>query len=69
MNPFFYAVDDYYRYLDDLHHAAENNQVAIHAYVLMTNHVHLLVTPAEAFGITHMMQSENCDLPRVFRPD
>lgn len=54
--PCFYAVDDYFRYLDDLHLASENNQVAIHAYVLMTNHVHLLVTPAEAFGITHMMQ-------------
>ena len=54
--PCFYAVDDYFRYLDDLHDASEKNQVAIHAYVLMTNHVHLLVTPAEAFGITHMMQ-------------
>lgn len=38
------------------HVASENNQVAIHACALMTNHVHLLVTPAEAFGITHMMQ-------------
>ena len=53
--PCFYAVDDYFRYLDDLPHASENNQVGKHAYVLMTNHVHLLVTPAEAFGITHMM--------------
>ena len=54
--PCFYAVDDYFRYLDDLHEASEKNQVAIHAYVLMTNHVHLLVTPAGEFGITHMMQ-------------
>ncbi len=54
--PCFYAVDDYFRYLDDLHDASEKNRVAIHAYVLMTNHVHLLVTPAEEFGISHMMQ-------------
>ena len=45
--PCFYAVDDYFRYLDDLFDASEKNRVAIHAYVLMTNHVHLLVTPAE----------------------
>jgi REP element-mobilizing transposase RayT len=31
-------------------------QVAIHAYVLMTNHVHLLLTPAEKWGISRMMQ-------------
>ena len=54
--PCFYAVDDYCRYLDDLHDASEKNQVAIHAYVLMTYHVHLLVTPAGKFGITHMMR-------------
>ena len=54
--PCFYAVDDYYRYLDDLHDAAVKNQVAIHAYVLMTNHVHLLATPGQAYSISHMMQ-------------
>jgi len=40
----------------DLHEAAEKNQAAIHAYVLMTNHVHLLVTPAHPHSISHMMQ-------------
>ena len=54
--PCFYAVDDYFRYLDDLHDAAFKNQVAIHAYVLMSNHVHLLATPGQAYSITHMMQ-------------
>ena len=54
--PCFYAVDEYFRYLDDLHDASEKNRVVIHAHVLMTNHVHLLVTPAEEFGISHMMQ-------------
>jgi putative transposase len=30
--PCFYAVEDYYRYLHDLHDAAKKNNVAIHAY-------------------------------------
>ncbi len=54
--PCFYSEDDYVRYLDNLYQAAELNQVAIHAYVLMTNHVHLLVTPAQTHSIAHMMQ-------------
>ena len=29
----------------------------VHAYVLMTNHVHLLMTPRDAFGIGKAMQS------------
>ena len=55
-NPCFYAADDYRRYLVDLYDAATKNQVAVHAHVLMTNHVHLLLTPAQAHGITHTMQ-------------
>lgn len=44
------------RYLEDLQDAAVKNQAAIHAYVLMTNHVHILVTPGMPHSITHMMQ-------------
>lgn len=54
--PCFFAVEDYHRYLDDLKEAADKNNAAIHAYVLMTNHVHLLVTPGQSFSISHMMQ-------------
>ena len=54
--PCFYAEADYSRYLKDLQEAAEKNNAAIHAYVLMTNHVHLLVTPGSSFSIMHMMQ-------------
>lgn len=54
--PCFYAGEDYYRYLHDLQEAAEKNQAVIHAYVLMTNHVHLLVTPATSHSIRYMMQ-------------
>ncbi len=50
--PCFYAEEDYGRYLHDLKEAATHNQAAIHAYVLMTNHVHMLVTPAQPYNIT-----------------
>lgn len=54
--PCFYAEEDYYRYQDNLLEAVKKNQAEIHAYVLMTNHVHLLVTPQHEHSITHMMQ-------------
>jgi len=54
--PCFYSVSDYQRYLHDLENAAIKNNCAIHAYVLMTNHVHILVTPFKSHGVSHMMQ-------------
>src|SRR5260370_41588471 len=41
----FFAVEDYARYHDWLAEAAGRYFCRPHAYVLMTNHVHLLVTP------------------------
>lgn len=41
----FFADFDYLEYLRCLRRAAEENRCAVHAYVLMTNHVHLLLTP------------------------
>jgi putative transposase len=41
----FYGEDDYKAYLSFLKDAAKKTEVAIHAFVLMTNHVHVLVTP------------------------
>ncbi len=35
---------------------ADRYKCAIHAYVLMTNHVHVLATPADGEGISRMMQ-------------
>lgn len=55
--PCFYAVEDYRRYLDDLQESAMKFECHVHAYVLMTNHVHLLVTPFTDNGISQMMQS------------
>ncbi|MEO0442807.1 MAG: transposase [Pseudomonadota bacterium] len=53
----FFADEDYAFYLDKLRTAAEKYGVAIHAFVLMTNHVHLLATPREQDSISLMMQS------------
>jgi REP-associated tyrosine transposase len=52
----FFAADDYARYRGWLIEAAAANGCAIHAYVLMTNHVHLLLTPRQADGIGKLMQ-------------
>ena len=41
----FYAEEDYRRYLDTLNEMAEQHACDVHAYVLMSNHVHLLLTP------------------------
>jgi putative transposase len=55
--PCFYAEMDYRRYLDDLLGSCEKYACTIHAYVLMTNHVHLLISSSETFGISQMMQA------------
>jgi len=47
---------DYQYYIEKLTIAADKNQCDIHAYVLMTNHVHLLITPHTEIGIGKMMQ-------------
>ncbi len=47
---------DYKFYLEKLKDAAEKHECEIHAYVLMTNHVHFLATPHNENGISKMMQ-------------
>ncbi len=39
----FYAEADYQFYLEKLKQACDKHQCDLHAYVLMTNHVHLLM--------------------------
>jgi putative transposase len=53
----FFARDDYEQYRSWLVEAASEYGCAVHAYVLMTNHVHLLVTPADAESLPRTMQS------------
>ncbi len=55
--PCFYSEQDYRRYLDDLNKSAKKYDCRVHAYVLMTNHVHMLVTPMKEHGISDMMQA------------
>jgi putative transposase len=54
--PCFYATEDYRRYLAGLRESAIRYGCSVHAYVLMTNHVHLLVTPSSAGAVSRMMQ-------------
>lgn len=54
--PVFFDDDDYRLYLDWLKLAAEKYSCRIHAYVLMTNHVHLLVTPENSDSLSRMFQ-------------
>jgi putative transposase len=53
----FFSAADYAFYCQKLKESADNNGVQVHAFVLMTNHVHLLVTPADAGGVARMMQA------------
>jgi putative transposase len=53
----FVADSDYRFFRDCLRTACVKHGCYVHAYALMTNHVHLLVTPTTALGIARMMQS------------
>ena len=53
----FFAEQDYQFYLECLYDASKRYGVDIHAYVLMTNHVHLLMTPELETSISLVMQS------------
>jgi putative transposase len=55
----FVDDDDRQLYLDLLREHAGAQEVAVHAYVLMTNHVHLLVTPRSAGAIGFAMRHVN----------
>jgi putative transposase len=55
--PVFAAEEDYRFYLECLQAAAKRHGCAIHAYVLMTNHVHLLVTPERDQSLPKTLQS------------
>ena len=53
----FRSPDDFKRFLAILHEASRRYQCAIHNYVLMTTHVHLLTTPEDDQGPARMMQA------------
>ncbi len=53
----FFADDDRVLFHAWLAEAARAQGCAVHAYVLMTNHVHLLLTPASGESLPRLMQS------------
>jgi putative transposase len=55
--PIFASEGDYVLFKRFLATACQRHGCAIHAYVLMTNHVHLLITPEAEQSIAKAMQS------------
>lgn len=56
-SPIFACDDDRIFFKELLAHAIECQGISLHAYVLMTNHVHFLLTPTSAGATGKMMQS------------
>ncbi len=54
--PIFYAGQDYEYYLEKLNQSAIKHNGDIQTYVLMTGHVHLLITPNKLDRLSKMMQ-------------
>jgi len=52
----FVTDEDYHFYLQKLEDACKKYDCSLHAYALMTNHVHLLITPHSENGISKVMQ-------------
>ncbi len=53
----FFTEQDYAVYLDKLKEYSQKNKVAVHGFVLMTNHTHLLLTPEKADGVSRLLQT------------
>ncbi len=64
--PIFVTAADRQTLLDLLEEQARKFEVAVHAYVLMGNHFHLLVTPKTADGLPKMMQAMGRSYVRYF---
>jgi putative transposase len=62
----FAGSSDYEALLAMIEEHAREQAVAIHAYVLMSNHFHLLATPETAEGIPKMMQAVGRRYVRYF---
>ncbi|MDT8405372.1 REP-associated tyrosine transposase [Sulfuriflexus sp.] len=56
-DPIFACHDDFRFFYKCLCEAAIRHQSSIHAWVFMHNHIHLLVTPADAESLPRTMQS------------
>ena len=52
----FTCDDDIAAYAHWLAKGVQRYAVAVHGWVFMTNHVHLLVTPSDEIGLSRLMQ-------------
>ena len=62
----FGREQDFFAYVGWLKEFSVKFGVDIHAWVLMTNHVHLLCTPLKAHGVSQMMQALGRQYVRYF---
>jgi putative transposase len=62
----FHTTQDYQTLIGLLDENALKFAVEIHAYVLMSNHFHLLVTPQTEDGLPHLMQAVGRSYVRYF---
>jgi len=62
----FGSEEDFAAYAYWLEECSRKSKVAIHAWVFMTNHVHLLVTPETKDGVSRMMQTLGRHYVRYF---
>jgi len=62
----FVTNQDFAAYINWLKEYANKYQIDVHAWVLMSNHVHLLCTPKITNGISVMMQSLGRQYVRYF---
>ena len=60
----FFDDADYQLYLGLLGEACKRHQCKVHAYVLMTNHVHLLITPEIPTGVSLVFRDLDRDYVR-----
>lgn len=54
---YFFCDDDYGFYIRSLNEALTEYKVKLHAFVLIKNHVHLVMTQSDHQGISKVMQS------------
>ena len=60
----FYSESDYRVYLKLLEKRCDDHKCHLHAYVLMTNHVHMLITPQVADGVSLLFRDLGRDYVR-----
>ena len=62
----FETEDDFIRIKQDIAHSLSRAKCELHAYVIMSNHLHLLVTPKDKGQLTVFMQSMSNRYVRYF---